>query len=179
MQHSFYLAAATVAGVEGGCTYGVEAKKQKDVKRVASATRQHEHKETKVRGDPGLNNRLSTCITAGHGVSVRLRVFLADSKSGKTPQRLLNLKGLGDCCRDGVTIVLSCIQARKSVKALLYLRTSGDDGKDKAGLPVQRGDCATFAARAGYEIVAKFADDGVTGKFPMHSRPQGRMLIAA
>jgi DNA invertase Pin-like site-specific DNA recombinase len=65
------------------------------------------------------------------------------------------------------------------VKALLYLRTSGEDGKDKAGLPVQRGDCANFAARAGYEIVAEFADDGVTGKFPMHSRPQGRMLIAA
>ena len=36
-----------------------------------------------------------------------------------------------------------------------------------------------FAAHAGYEIVAEFADDGVTGKLPMHSRPQGKILIAA
>jgi len=33
--------------------------------------------------------------------------------------------------------------------------------------------------RAGYEIVGEFADDGVTGKLPMHARPQGRLLIAA
>jgi len=67
----------------------------------------------------------------------------------------------------------------KTMKAYLYLRTSGDDGKDKAGLPVQRTDCNMFAARAGYEIIAEFADDGVTGKLPMHARPQGKMLIAA
>jgi DNA invertase Pin-like site-specific DNA recombinase len=44
---------------------------------------------------------------------------------------------------------------------------------------VQRADCTAFAARAGYEIIAEFADDGVTGKLPMHARPQGKMLIAA
>jgi site-specific DNA recombinase len=65
------------------------------------------------------------------------------------------------------------------MKAYLYLRTSGDDGKDKAGLPVQRADCKAFAGRAGYEIVNEFADDGVTGKLPMHARPQGKMLISA
>src|SRR6266853_6666401 len=65
------------------------------------------------------------------------------------------------------------------MRAYLYLRTSGDDGKEKAGLPVQRADCTAFAARAGYEIIAEFADDGVTGKLPMHARPQGKMLIAA
>jgi site-specific DNA recombinase len=64
-------------------------------------------------------------------------------------------------------------------KAYLYLRTSADDGKDKAGLLVQREACTAFAARAGFEIVGEFADDGVTGKLPMHSRPQGRLLIAA
>ena len=67
----------------------------------------------------------------------------------------------------------------KTMKAYLYLRTSGDDGRDKAGLPVQRADCSGFANRAGYEIIAEFADDGVTGKLPMHARPQGRLLIAA
>jgi hypothetical protein len=49
-------------------------------------------------------------------------------------------------------------------KCYVYLRTSADDGKEKAGLPVQRESCAAFAARAELEIVAEFPDDGVTGK---------------
>jgi DNA invertase Pin-like site-specific DNA recombinase len=65
------------------------------------------------------------------------------------------------------------------MKAYLYLRTSGDDGRDKAGLPVQRESCVSFAARSGFEIVGEFSDDGVTGKLPMHARPQGKLLIAA
>jgi DNA invertase Pin-like site-specific DNA recombinase len=63
--------------------------------------------------------------------------------------------------------------------AYFYLRTSGDDGRDKAGLPVQRESCVAFAARGGFEIAAEFPDDGVTGKLPMHARPQGKLLIAA
>jgi DNA invertase Pin-like site-specific DNA recombinase len=61
----------------------------------------------------------------------------------------------------------------------LYLRTSGDDGKEKAGLPVQREACQHLAARSSFEIVKEFPDDGVTGKLPMHARPQGKLLIAA
>ena len=64
-------------------------------------------------------------------------------------------------------------------KCFVYLRTSGDDGRDKAGLPVQREACTAYAVRAQYEIAAEFADDGVTGKLPMHARPQGKLLIAA
>ena len=64
-------------------------------------------------------------------------------------------------------------------KAFSYLRTSKDDGKEKAGLPVQREGCAALALSKGFEIVAEFADDGVTGKLPMHARPQGKLLIAA
>jgi len=64
-------------------------------------------------------------------------------------------------------------------KAYTYLRTSGDDGRDKAGLPVQRESCAAFASRAEFEIAGEFADDGTTGKLPMHARPQGKLLIAA
>ena len=45
-------------------------------------------------------------------------------------------------------------------RAFLYLRTSADDGKDKAGLAVQREACTAYAGRAGYEIVGEFADDG-------------------
>ena len=64
-------------------------------------------------------------------------------------------------------------------RCYLYLRTSGDDGKEKAGLPVQREACQQFAARAEFEIEKEFPDDGVTGKLPMHARPQGKLLIAA
>jgi DNA invertase Pin-like site-specific DNA recombinase len=46
-------------------------------------------------------------------------------------------------------------------KAYIYLRTSGDDGKKKAG------------------TAAEFADDGISGKIHMHARPQGKLLIAA
>jgi len=64
-------------------------------------------------------------------------------------------------------------------KTYLYLRTSGDDGKDKAGLPVQRDACIAFAGRNSYEIAQEFPDDGVTGKLHMHQRPQGKLLISA
>ena len=60
-----------------------------------------------------------------------------------------------------------------------YLRTSGDDGRDKAGLPVQRQACREFAERTDRMIAQEFADDGVTGKLHMHQRPQGKLLIAA
>src|SRR5258705_11715099 len=68
---------------------------------------------------------------------------------------------------------------KKPMKAYLYLRTSGDDGKEKAGLPVQREACMLFAARAGYEIVSEFPDDGVSGKLVMHARPQGKLLLSS
>jgi len=64
-------------------------------------------------------------------------------------------------------------------KCYLYLRTSGDDGKKKAGIPVQREGCIAFAVRSSLEIAAEFVDDGITGKLPMHARPQGKLLIAA
>ncbi len=64
-------------------------------------------------------------------------------------------------------------------KCYLYLRTSGDDGKKKAGIPVQRESCTLYAERSELEIVAEFADDGISGKIHMHARPQGKLLIAA
>jgi len=44
------------------------------------------------------------------------------------------------------------------------LRTSADDRDRKASIEVQRAACTAYAARAGYEIVGEFVDDGVTGK---------------
>ncbi len=65
------------------------------------------------------------------------------------------------------------------MKAYTYLRTSGDDGKEKAGLPVQHNACLALALQKGFTIEREFADDGVSGKIPMHARPQGKLLIAA
>src|SRR5882724_8470859 len=65
------------------------------------------------------------------------------------------------------------------MKCSTYLRTSGDDGKEKAGLPVQRAACMAFADKNDYEIIAEYSDDGVTGKLPMHARSQGKLQIAA
>ncbi len=65
------------------------------------------------------------------------------------------------------------------MKCFTYLRTSGDDGKEKAGLPVQREACTSFAKKNDYQITAEYPDDGVSGKLPMQARPQGRLLIAA
>jgi site-specific DNA recombinase len=65
------------------------------------------------------------------------------------------------------------------MKCFTYLRTSGDDGKEKAGLPVQREACVAFAEKNDYQIVAEYPDDGVTGKLPMHARPQGKLMISA
>ena len=60
----------------------------------------------------------------------------------------------------------------------LYLRTSGDDGRTKAGIPVQREACTSFAAGK-CDIQQEFVDDGISGKLPMSARPAGKQLIAA
>jgi DNA invertase Pin-like site-specific DNA recombinase len=64
-------------------------------------------------------------------------------------------------------------------RCYLYLRTSGDDGKKKAGIPVQRDACTAFATKSEFETAAEFADDGISGKIHMHARPQGKLLMAA
>ena len=55
-------------------------------------------------------------------------------------------------------------------RCYLYLRTSADD-RDKPGIPVQREACKKYAARAEFEIVREYIDDGVTGTLPMDARP--------
>ena len=64
-----------------------------------------------------------------------------------------------------------------TTQCLAYIRTSGEDRVgDKLGVPVQR---AATSALTEFEVVQEFVDDGVTGKIPMHARPQGKLLIAA
>jgi len=65
-------------------------------------------------------------------------------------------------------------KADARVPAFTYLRTSSDDGKKKAGIPVQRCACAEFIENRGFCLVQEFADDGtVTGKLHMYERPAG------
>ena len=71
-------------------------------------------------------------------------------------------------------------RADARIPAYTYLRTSSDDGKQKAGIPVQRRACAKFIEDRGLRRVQEFADDGtVTGKLHMYERPAGKRLIAA
>lgn len=61
----------------------------------------------------------------------------------------------------------------------VYLRTSGDDGRNKQGIPVQRDGCRNLAQKIGLEVLSEYIDDGVTGKLPMSARPAGKLMIAA
>jgi len=71
-------------------------------------------------------------------------------------------------------------KADARIPTYTYLRTSSDDGRQKAGIPVQRRACAKFIEDRGFRLVQEFADDGtVTGKLHMYERPSGKLLIAA
>src|SRR5436309_13192927 len=61
--------------------------------------------------------------------------FVRDNPSRKTP--LFSTVGL--------TKYNYCLYYYIVTKAFLYLRTSGDDRQDKAGIPVQRESCMAFA----------------------------------
>ena len=63
--------------------------------------------------------------------------------------------------------------------AFIYIRTSGDDAaNEKLGVDVQRTACNSIARHLGLVLTGEFVDDGVSGKVPMHSRPQGKRMMA-
>src|SRR5437762_3618470 len=49
------------------------------------------------------------------------------------------------------------------IRAALYARVSTDDQAQKYGLASQLHETRALAARKGYQVVAEFADDGVSG----------------
>jgi len=55
-------------------------------------------------------------------------------------------------------------------RAVAYLRVSTED--QNLGPEAQRGQIEAWAARAGVEVVAWFADHGVSGSKPLEERPQ-------
>ena len=62
---------------------------------------------------------------------------------------------------------------KEMTKAVAYFRTSSmtNVGDDKDSVKRQREAVTSFARRAGYEIVAEYADDGVKGADPVDARP--------
>lgn len=54
--------------------------------------------------------------------------------------------------------------------AVMYLRVSGESQVQGDGLPRQREACLKYAAANAIEIVAEFADEGVTGKMELENR---------
>jgi DNA invertase Pin-like site-specific DNA recombinase len=68
---------------------------------------------------------------------------------------------------------------RNLVQAVGYVRTSSatNVGADKDSEPRQRRAIERFARRAGYEIVAWFADPGTSGADPIETRPGFAALL--
>ena len=65
------------------------------------------------------------------------------------------------------------MQSRDLPKAVAYIRTSSmtNVGEDKDSAKRQREAISSFAKRAGYEVVAEFADEGVKGADMISDRP--------
>jgi hypothetical protein len=57
------------------------------------------------------------------------------------------------------------------MKSYTYLRTSGDDGRDKAGLPVQREACTAYAVSA-YSIAKTLNAEGIRTRYGCEFKQQ-------
>lgn len=63
-------------------------------------------------------------------------------------------------------------------RAVVYLRVSREDSDRKHGLDVQREYCDEYVASHGYEVIATFVDDGISGVKGIEERPGLREAIA-
>jgi DNA invertase Pin-like site-specific DNA recombinase len=65
-------------------------------------------------------------------------------------------------------------------KAIAYFRTSSETnvGDDKDSLKRQRAAVTAYAARAGYQVIAEYSDDGVKGADPVDQRPGFAAMLA-
>jgi DNA invertase Pin-like site-specific DNA recombinase len=65
-------------------------------------------------------------------------------------------------------------------KAVAYFRTSSETnvGDDKDSLKRQRAAVRAYAARAGYQVIAEYSDDGVKGADPVDQRPGFAAMLA-
>lgn len=67
--------------------------------------------------------------------------------------------------------------ATKKTPALAYLRVSGKGQVHGDGLPRQRDAIARYARKAGVDLVAEYADEGVSGTLGLADRPGLTALV--
>jgi predicted site-specific integrase-resolvase len=59
----------------------------------------------------------------------------------------------------------------------LYLRVSSEEQRDAGTIQTQRDYLGRYAAEHGFEVVEVYTDDGVSGTFLLHERPEGLRLF--
>jgi len=62
-------------------------------------------------------------------------------------------------------------------RVAIYARVSTDEQAERQTIAGQLDACREYCLAKGYEIVAEFRDDGVSGATPFDERPQGRLLL--
>jgi site-specific DNA recombinase len=62
-------------------------------------------------------------------------------------------------------------------RVALYLRVSSEEQRDAGTIQTQRSCLERYAAERGFEVVETYSDDGVSGTFHLHERPEGLRLL--
>jgi site-specific DNA recombinase len=65
----------------------------------------------------------------------------------------------------------------KLERVALYLRVSSEEQREAGTIQTQRDFLERHAAEQGFEVAESYADDGVSGTFHVHERPEGLRLI--
>ncbi len=65
----------------------------------------------------------------------------------------------------------------KPERVALYLRVSSEEQREAGTIQTQHEFLERLAAERGFEIVEVYADEGVSGKFHLHERPEGLRLL--
>jgi site-specific DNA recombinase len=62
-------------------------------------------------------------------------------------------------------------------RVALYLRVSSEEQRDAGTIQTQHSCLERYAAERGFEVVETYSDDGVSGTFHLHERPEGLRLL--
>src|SRR5688500_17490508 len=65
-----------------------------------------------------------------------------------------------------------------NLKAAIYARVSTEDQAERATIENQIDACTRYAGQQGWDVVAQFRDEGVSGAVPLDERTQGAALLA-
>ena len=62
-------------------------------------------------------------------------------------------------------------------RVALYLRVSSEEQRDAGTIQTQRNYLERYAAERGFEVIETYSDDGESGTFHLHERPEGLRLF--